>query len=300
MRGFDPDRSTAMLEGLSPSLARRGQGGRPGSPPRRRSWPGCDRSDRPSGTGRPRALRRRRIRASSASNIWRRTSPRRPGAEASRRPPSSSAGSRSVIDGQGTADGIRRALQQAIALQPNGIVLASVDAQSNVGLMKEAERRGHQDRRHTQRGQSGPGAGGGLFTNVTCEPKKQGTLGASTAIADAKGTAQTDRCHRHPVCDRSRQGGRGTGDNQGLPDVQDARICQHAGWERQSEHAGILHLLDTEISRSLLRLHGDRRRFLRPGRAGVAHRRRSADRADRLDRLRRQPRRLPAHSHGNL
>jgi ribose transport system substrate-binding protein len=38
-----------------------------------------------------------------------------------------------TIDGQGTADGIRRALQQAIALKPNGIVLASVDAQSKSG-----------------------------------------------------------------------------------------------------------------------------------------------------------------------
>src|SRR5260221_5337356 len=43
-----------------------------------------------------------------------------------------------TIDGQGTADGQRKALQEAIALKRNGIVLASVDAQSSIGLLKEA------------------------------------------------------------------------------------------------------------------------------------------------------------------
>ena len=109
----------------------------------------------------------------------------------------------------------------------------------------------------------GPAPEVGLFTNVTCEPKKQGALGASMAIADAKGAAQlvavTDT--QYAIARAKADAAQAT--NQGLPDVQDARIRQHAGRERQSEHAGILHLLDTEISRSLLRLHGDRRRFLR-------------------------------------
>jgi ribose transport system substrate-binding protein len=96
----------------------------------------------------------------------------------------------SVIDGQGTADGIRRALQQAIALQPNGIVLASVDAQSNVGLMKEANASGIKIVGIHSVANPGPAPDVGLFTNVTCEPKKQGALGASMAIADAKGAAQ--------------------------------------------------------------------------------------------------------------
>jgi ribose transport system substrate-binding protein len=96
----------------------------------------------------------------------------------------------SVIDGQGTADGIRRALQQAIALQPNGIVLASVDAQSNVGLMKEAKAAGIKIVGIHSVANPGPAPEVGLFTNVTCEPKKQGALGASLAIANAKGAAQ--------------------------------------------------------------------------------------------------------------
>ena len=79
-----------------------------------------------------------------------------------------------VIDGQGTADGIRRALQQAIALQPNGIVLASVDAQSNVGLMKEANAAGIKIVGIHSVADPGPAPEVGLFTNVTCEPKRQG------------------------------------------------------------------------------------------------------------------------------
>ena len=96
----------------------------------------------------------------------------------------------SVIDGQGTADGIRRAMQQAIALQPNGIVLASVDAQSNVGLIKEANAAGIKFVGIHSVAGPGPAPQVGLFTNVTCIPEKQGALGASLAIVDAKGAAQ--------------------------------------------------------------------------------------------------------------
>ena len=96
----------------------------------------------------------------------------------------------SVIDGQGTADGIRRAMQQAIALQPNGIVLASVDAQSNVGLIKEATAAGIKFVGIHSVAGPGPAPEVGLFTNVTCIPQKQGALGASMAIVAAKGAAQ--------------------------------------------------------------------------------------------------------------
>jgi ribose transport system substrate-binding protein len=96
----------------------------------------------------------------------------------------------SVIDGQGTADGIRRAMQQAIALQPNGIVLASVDAQSNVGLIKEASAAGIKFVGIHSVAGPGPAPEVDLFTNVTCIPQKQGALGASMAIVDAKGAAQ--------------------------------------------------------------------------------------------------------------
>lgn len=95
-----------------------------------------------------------------------------------------------VIDGRGTADGLRSALQQAIALQPNGIVLASVDAQSNIGLLKEASSAGIKlIGIHSVAG-PGPAPDVYLFTNITYDPVGQATLAASYAIADSHGTAQ--------------------------------------------------------------------------------------------------------------
>jgi len=95
-----------------------------------------------------------------------------------------------TIDGQGNADGQRRALQQAIALKPNGIVLASVDARSKIGLLKEATIAGIKIVGiHSV---AGPGSAPDfdLFTNITYDPVGQATLAADFAIADAKGGAQ--------------------------------------------------------------------------------------------------------------
>src|SRR5262249_45625697 len=95
-----------------------------------------------------------------------------------------------TIDGRGTADGIRAALQQAIALRPNGIVLASVDAQSNVGLLKEATDAGIKlVGIHSVAG-PGPAPNVFLFTNITYDPVGQATLAADYAIADSHGKAQ--------------------------------------------------------------------------------------------------------------
>ena len=268
-------------------------------PPRRRLW--RLRRVRPTnGMGRPRAQSRPQIRASSASNISLRTSPLRLGAEASRRPPINSAGNPSVIDGQGTADGIRRALQQAIALQPNGIVLASVDAQSNVGLMKEANAAGIKIVGIHSVANPGPAPEVGLFTNVTCEPKKQGALGASMAIADAKGAAQlvavTDT--QYAIARAKADAAQAT--------IKACPTCKMLAYV--STPVGSANQNMPGYFTSWIQKYPDPfyvytvtdAGFFDPGRAGVAHRRRSAERADRLDRLRRQPRRLPAHPHGNL
>jgi ribose transport system substrate-binding protein len=95
-----------------------------------------------------------------------------------------------VIDGQGTPDGQRRALQQAIALKPNGIVLASVDAKSNIGLLKEATGAGIKIVGIHSVAGPGPAPDYDLFTNITYDPVGQATLAADFAIADAKGKAQ--------------------------------------------------------------------------------------------------------------
>lgn len=95
-----------------------------------------------------------------------------------------------TIDGRGSADGIRAALQQAIALRPNGIVLASVDAQSNLGLLKDAADSGIKLVGIHSVASPGPAPDMHLFTNITYDPVGQATLAANYAIADSKGTAQ--------------------------------------------------------------------------------------------------------------
>src|SRR5262249_55546516 len=82
-------------------------------------------------------------------------------------------GKSTTIGGRGTADGIRAALQQAIALRPNGVVLASVDAQSNIGLLKEATDAGIKlIGIHSVAG-PGPAPNVYLFTNITYDPVGQ-------------------------------------------------------------------------------------------------------------------------------
>lgn len=96
----------------------------------------------------------------------------------------------STIDGRGSADGIRAALQQAIALKPNGIVLASVDAQSNIGLLKDATDAGIKIIGIHSTAAPGPAPNVDLFTNITYDPVGQATLAANYAIADSKGKAE--------------------------------------------------------------------------------------------------------------
>jgi ribose transport system substrate-binding protein len=95
-----------------------------------------------------------------------------------------------TIDGRGSADGIRSALQQAIALKPNGIVLASVDAQSNLGLLKDATDAGIKIVGIHSVAGPGPAPNVYLFTNITYDPVGQATLAADDAIADSHGNAQ--------------------------------------------------------------------------------------------------------------
>lgn len=95
-----------------------------------------------------------------------------------------------TIDGRGSADGIRSALQQAIALKPNGIVLASVDAQSNLGLLKDATDAGIKIVGIHSVAGPGPAPSVYLFTNITYDPVGQATLAADYAIANSQGKAE--------------------------------------------------------------------------------------------------------------
>jgi len=93
------------------------------------------------------------------------------------------------ISSQSTADSNRTALQQAIALNPDGIV-TSLDAASNLGLLEEASNAGIQIVGIHSAAVPGPAPDLFLFTNLTYEPQAQAAMMANLAIADSNGTAR--------------------------------------------------------------------------------------------------------------
>lgn len=94
-----------------------------------------------------------------------------------------------TISSQSTADSNRTALQQAIALNPDGIV-TSLDAASNVGLLEEASNAGIVIVGIHSAAEPGPAPELFLFTNLTYEPQAQAAMMANLAIADSNGTAR--------------------------------------------------------------------------------------------------------------
>jgi ribose transport system substrate-binding protein len=93
-----------------------------------------------------------------------------------------------TFDGKGTAGGQRTAFQSAIALNPEGIILASVDPSSQAALTKEAVERGITLIGIHSATDPGPAPKEHLFTNITYDGKKQAELGADVAIAESGGT----------------------------------------------------------------------------------------------------------------
>lgn len=94
-----------------------------------------------------------------------------------------------TIDTVGTPDSWRSGMQQAIALQPDGIVM-SLDGNSVSGLLEEAAAAGIQVVGIHSSGTPGPHPELNLFTNLSYDPAAQAKLAAQSAIADSGGTAQ--------------------------------------------------------------------------------------------------------------
>lgn len=95
-----------------------------------------------------------------------------------------------TFDGKGTAGGQRSAFQSAIALNPQGIVLASVDPESQAALTQEAVDKGITLVGIHSATDPGPAEKANLFTNITYDGAKQARLGADMAIAESDGTAE--------------------------------------------------------------------------------------------------------------
>lgn len=94
-----------------------------------------------------------------------------------------------VLDGQGTVSGRSSALQQAIALKPDGIVLGTVDAKEQAELIGQAVVAGITVVGWHSVTNPGPSKEFKLFTNIATDPLDVANAAASFAVADSGGKA---------------------------------------------------------------------------------------------------------------
>ena len=94
-----------------------------------------------------------------------------------------------LIDGQGTAQGRKDALKQAAALKPDGIILGTVDAQSQAEVIREIAAKGIKIVGWHSAGNPGPIRDLPVVTNISTDPGEVGKAAAMYAVADSNVTA---------------------------------------------------------------------------------------------------------------
>jgi ribose transport system substrate-binding protein len=94
-----------------------------------------------------------------------------------------------LIDGQGSISGRSAALNQAIALKPDGIVLGSVDAKEQAALIHQASSHGIRIIGWHALSKPGPAAQDGIFTNLATDPLDVAKASVMYAIATSDGKA---------------------------------------------------------------------------------------------------------------
>jgi ribose transport system substrate-binding protein len=94
-----------------------------------------------------------------------------------------------VLDGKGTAAGASAAIDQAIALKPDGIVLGTVDTVQAKTQIDKANAAGITVVGWHSAPDPGPVASPKLFANITTKAEDVGKATAMQAIDDSKGTA---------------------------------------------------------------------------------------------------------------
>ena len=95
-----------------------------------------------------------------------------------------------VLDGQGTVSGQTAAMNQAITLKPDGIILGSVDALEHNPEVTDAVKQGIKVVSWHSGTTAGKIEGSPIFTNVTTDPSEVARAAGIYAVADSNGTAQ--------------------------------------------------------------------------------------------------------------
>ena len=98
----------------------------------------------------------------------------------------------SVIDGKGNATDSANALQQAIALKPDGIILGSIDPASNKAALSQAAAAGIKIVSWHSTNAPGPVSDPPIFFNVSTPPDKIAYLAGEYAVVHSNGTAKAE------------------------------------------------------------------------------------------------------------
>ncbi len=94
-----------------------------------------------------------------------------------------------ILDGQSSVALATSALNEAIALKPQGIILGTIDAKEQAPVVEKADKLGIKVVGWHAAGAPGPVKDPPVFTNITTEPKEVGRLAALYAVVDSNGTA---------------------------------------------------------------------------------------------------------------
>jgi ribose transport system substrate-binding protein len=94
-----------------------------------------------------------------------------------------------ILDGQGSVQGRTTALNQAIALKPDGVILGNVDTQEQAPVIRRAAMLGIKMVGWHIGPTPGPVNDPPVFTNVTTDPREVAKAAAMYAIVDSGGTA---------------------------------------------------------------------------------------------------------------
>jgi len=94
-----------------------------------------------------------------------------------------------ILDGQGSVQGRTTALNQAIALKPDGIILGNVDTQEQAPVIRRAAMLGIKLVGWHVAPAPGPVADPPVITNVSTDPREAARAAALYAVVDSNGTA---------------------------------------------------------------------------------------------------------------
>jgi ribose transport system substrate-binding protein len=94
-----------------------------------------------------------------------------------------------ILDGQGSVQGRTTALNQAIALKPDAIILGNVDTLEQTPVIQKAATLGIKVVGWHAAAAPGPIASPPVITNVTTDPREVARAAAFYAVADSNGTA---------------------------------------------------------------------------------------------------------------